>query len=157
MKTNKNVRKSAVDNDRLSEEKPKTTQFGVSLKFINENSPCLNYIPPVVRKCVDFLSITGVIDTEGLFRRCGNLTTINDIKRRVNTGEAIDLKDVEPHAVAGLLKCFLRELNEPLLTFELYDEIVKFLGNFTLRFLFIHIYTQKLNNPRTKNISVYVF
>lgn len=43
-------------------------------------------------------------------------------------GEAVDLKDVDTHAVAGLLKCFLRELNEPLLTFELYDEIVKFLG-----------------------------
>lgn len=51
---------------------PKSTQFGVSLKFINENSPCLNYIPPIVRKCVDCLSITGVIDTEGLFRRSGN-------------------------------------------------------------------------------------
>lgn len=129
LKTNKSVKKTAADNNRLSEEKlPKTTQFGVSLKFINENSPCLNYIPPVVRKCVDFLSITGVIDTEGLFRRCGNLTTINDIKRRINTGEALDLKDVDTHAVAGLLKCFLRELNEPLLTFELYEEIVKFLG-----------------------------
>lgn len=129
MKTNKSVKKTVADNNRLSEEKlPKSTQFGVSLKFINENSPCLNYIPPVVRKCVDFLSITGVIDTEGLFRRCGNLTTINDIKRRINAGEALDLKDVDTHAVAGLLKCFLRELKEPLLTFELYEEIVKFLG-----------------------------
>lgn len=133
LKTNKNVRKSGSNSNQLTEERlPKTTQFGVSLKFINENSPCLNYIPPVVRKCVDFLSITGVIDTEGLFRRCGNLTTINDIKRRVNTGEAVDLKDIDTHAVAGLLKCFLRELNEPLLTFELYDEIVKFLGKLNL-------------------------
>lgn len=33
-------------------------QFGVTLKFINENSPCLNYIPPVVRMCVDHLSLS---------------------------------------------------------------------------------------------------
>lgn len=38
---------------------PKTTQFGTTLKFINANSPCLNYIPPIVRKCVDHLSISG--------------------------------------------------------------------------------------------------
>ncbi|XP_055321076.1 rho GTPase-activating protein 68F [Sitodiplosis mosellana] len=106
---------------------PKTTQFGVTLKFINENSPCLNYIPPIVRKCVDSLSITGVIDTEGLFRRSGIQNVIDDIIKRVNAGETIDFKDVDTHAIAGLLKKFLRELQEPLLTFELYDEIVSFL------------------------------
>lgn len=109
---------------------PKTTQFGVTLKFINENSPCLNYIPPIVRKCVDSLSITGVIDTEGLFRRSGIQNVIDDIIKRVNAGETIDFKDVDTHAIAGLLKKFLRELQEPLLTFELYDEIVSFLGMF---------------------------
>lgn len=135
MKANKGAKKSTLDATKSWQGRlPKSTQFGASLKFINENSPCLNYIPPVMRKCVDFLSITGVIDTEGLFRRCGNLTVINDIKRRVNTGEAVDLKDVDTHAVAGLLKTFLRELNEPLLTFELYDEIVRFLGNFLFSF-----------------------
>lgn len=38
---------------------PKTTQFGATLRFITTNSPCLNDIPPVVRKCVDHLSISG--------------------------------------------------------------------------------------------------
>lgn len=33
-------------------------QFGVTLKFINDNSPCLNYIPPVVRMCVDHLALS---------------------------------------------------------------------------------------------------
>lgn len=104
------------------------------MKFINENSPCLNYIPPVVRKCVDSLSITGVIDTEGLFRRSGSQNVIDNIIKRVNAGETIDFKDVDTHAIAGLLKKFLRELQEPLLTFELYDEIVSFLGKSELLF-----------------------
>lgn len=126
---NKNVKKPQADSLSANQNLPKTTQFGVSLKFINENSPCLNYIPPIVRKCVDSLSITGVIDTEGLFRRSGNINTINDIKKRVNAGENVDFKDVDTHAIAGLLKSFLRDLDEPLLTYELYDEIVNFLGN----------------------------
>lgn len=123
----------------MAEKLPKTTQYGVSLKFINENSPCLNYIPPVVRKCVDCLSITGVIDTEGLFRRSGNLNVINDFKVRVNAGEQVDFKDVDTHAIAGLLKTFLRDLNEPLLTYDLYDEIINFLGEFQVHFAFIKI------------------
>lgn len=127
IKVNKPVKKVQPNVER-SLDVPKTAQFGVSLKFINENSPCLNYIPPIVRKCVDCLSITGVIDTEGLFRRSGNQNVINDIKRRVNTGENVDFKDIDTHAIAGLLKTFLRDLKEPLLTYELYDEIVKFLG-----------------------------
>lgn len=126
-KLNKSVKNPQPDVER-SPDLPKTAQFGVSLKFINENSPCLNYIPPIVRKCVDCLSITGVIDTEGLFRRSSNRSIIDDIKRRVNAGENVDFKDVDTHAIAALLKTFLRDLKEPLLTYDLYDEIVKFLG-----------------------------
>lgn len=109
----------------------KTAQFGVSLKFIVQNSPCLNSIPPIVRKCVDSLSITGVIDTEGIFRRSGNYSEINALKQRVNSGEEVDLKDVNVHVIAGLLKSFLRDLSEPLLTFELYDDITCFMSKST--------------------------
>lgn len=109
-------------------------QFGVSLKFINQNSPCLNYIPPIVRKCVDSLSITGVIDTEGIFRRSGNYTQIVELKQKVNQGIDVDFKDVDTHVVAGILKSFLRDLNEPLLTYELYDEIINFSGKFINKF-----------------------
>lgn len=103
----------------------------MSLKFINLNSPCLNYIPPIVRKCVDSLSITGVIDTEGIFRRSGNYAQIIALKQKVNAGaDDVDFKETDTHVVAGLLKSFLRELSEPLLTYELYEEIINFLGKF---------------------------
>ncbi|XP_032290215.1 rho GTPase-activating protein 68F isoform X3 [Drosophila virilis] len=104
-----------------------TMQFGVTLKFIVMHSPCLNSIPPIVRKCVDSLSITGVIDTEGIFRRSGNHAEIMALKERVNRGEDVDLSSVNVHVIAGLLKSFLRDLAEPLLTFELYDDVTKFL------------------------------
>ncbi|KAL6050455.1 hypothetical protein QOT17_019833, partial [Balamuthia mandrillaris] len=38
--------------------------------------------------------------------------------------EPIDFSKLCPHDVAGLLKVFLRELPEPLLTFELYEPIM---------------------------------
>lgn len=75
-----------------------------------------------------FFSIP-VIDTEGIFRRSGSYARINALKQRVNAGEmqTMDFKDEDTFVVAGLLKAFLRDLHEPLLTYELYDEVTKFL------------------------------
>lgn len=41
-----------------------------------------------------------------------------------NRGETLTFAD--PHEPAVLLKTFLRELKEPLLTHELYDEVINF-------------------------------
>ncbi|XP_039963888.1 rho GTPase-activating protein 68F isoform X2 [Bactrocera tryoni] len=114
-------------NNNTTKQMANTVQFGAPLKFIVSNSPCLNSIPPIVRKCVDSLSITGMIDTEGIFRRSGNHSEIIALKERVNRGEDVDLSNVNVHVIAGLLKSFLRDLSEPLLTFELYDNITSFL------------------------------
>jgi len=127
-KTNSNRKASSKNSSNLSlSQLPKTTQFGVSIKFINDHSPCLNYIPPVVRLCVDYLSLSDVIDTEGIFRRSGNKLRIVELREKINAGSELVFTDEDPHVVASLLKTFLRELQEPLLTFENYDEIIEFL------------------------------
>ncbi|CAO1363416.1 unnamed protein product [Diamesa serratosioi] len=107
----------------------KTAQFGVTLKYINDNSPCLNYIPPAVRMCVDHLSLSDIIDTEGIFRRSGNISRINEMKKKINEGNVdfLNFSSEDTHVVAGLLKTFLRDLSEPLLTYDLYEEIIQFL------------------------------
>ena len=33
--------------------------------------------------------------------------------------------DIDPHAVAGVLKKFLRELPEPLLSYDLFDSLIE--------------------------------
>jgi len=73
-----------------------------------------------------------VIDTEGIFRRSGNISRINELKKKINEGsiEIVNFSNEDTHVVAGLLKTFLRDLSEPLLTFELYDEIIQYLGEF---------------------------
>lgn len=73
-----------------------------------------------------------VIDTEGIFRRSGNISRISDLKAKINRGINIDVSRESTHDVAGLLKTFLRELSEPLLTYELYEEIIKFSGWYNL-------------------------
>lgn len=158
-KTNAN-KKSIVDGIKLAKELPKTAQYGVTLKFVIENSPCNNCIPPVVEKCVNWLLIsereslfflafnllikilifriliTAGIETDGIFRRSGKLMRINELKKLINSGENVNFDGEDIYVVAGLLKSFFRELTEPLLTFELYDEIVRFLGEYFFEFCF---------------------
>ncbi|KPJ09131.1 Rho GTPase-activating protein 68F [Papilio machaon] len=105
---------------------PATQQFGVSLQFIKENNPdMIDSIPPIVRQCVEFLSQPDALETEGIFRRSANVTVIKELLRACNRGEPLTFQN-DPHNAAVLLKTFLRDLEEPLMTFELYDEILKF-------------------------------
>ncbi|CAL8075353.1 unnamed protein product [Calicophoron daubneyi] len=98
-------------------------QFNVSLQFIKMNNGGRT-IPIVLEDTVDYLREFG-LDTEGIFRRSVSVKRIRDLQEAYNRGEQVDLREYDdPHLAASLLKCFLRELSEPLLTFELYDDVL---------------------------------
>ena len=103
-----------------------TCQFGASLEWIslnNDNST----IPPIVKRCVEFLSTPAHLETEGIFRRSANVAQIKAIKAKINAGEDIRFDhETDVHYVAVLLKTFFREMPEPLLTFDLFEEVMRF-------------------------------
>ncbi|XP_031771452.1 rho GTPase-activating protein 1 isoform X3 [Apis florea] len=101
-----------------------TTQFGASLTFIKENNNG-DPIPPIVRQCIEFLDMPDALETEGIFRRSANVAVVKELQNRCNQGLPIDFQG-DPHIAAVLLKTFLRELDEPLMTYDLYDEITQF-------------------------------
>ncbi|XP_058793052.1 rho GTPase-activating protein 1 isoform X2 [Phymastichus coffea] len=101
-----------------------TTQFGASLQFIKENNRG-DPIPPIVRQCVEFLDTPDALETEGIFRRSANVAVIKELQGRCNQGLSVDFQG-DVHIAAVLLKTFLRELEEPLMTYDLYDEITQF-------------------------------
>lgn len=68
------------------------------------------------------------METEGLFRRSANVLKVRQLKEAANKGNPITFDD--PHEAAVLLKTVLRELKEPLLTYELYDEVMQFQSKF---------------------------
>ncbi|XP_014218893.1 rho GTPase-activating protein 1 isoform X2 [Copidosoma floridanum] len=101
-----------------------TTQFGASLQFIKENNRG-DPIPPIVRQCVEFLDTPDALETEGIFRRSANVAVIKELQSRCNQGLPVNFQG-DAHIAAVLLKTFLRELEEPLMTYDLYDEITQF-------------------------------
>lgn len=100
-----------------------THQFGVTLQFIKKNNKGV-VIPPIVQQLVEYLDCPDALETEGLFRRSANTAVVRELQMKINQGENVKFED--PHVAAVLLKTFLRELREPLLTYDLYDEIVQF-------------------------------
>ncbi|XP_072882019.1 rho GTPase-activating protein 44 isoform X7 [Hemitrygon akajei] len=78
-----------------------------------------------VEACVTMLLECGMQE-EGLFRVAASASKLKKLKASLDCG-VLDVQEysVDPHAVAGALKSYLRELPEPLMTFELYDEWIQ--------------------------------
>lgn len=98
--------------------------FGRSIHEILERENC--DVPTIVTQCITDISEKDGLATEGLFRISGEQTSINKLKDIFdnNTAQERTLTSYNIHTICGVLKLWLRELPEPLLTFELYDKIV---------------------------------
>ncbi|KAK7134610.1 hypothetical protein R3I93_017896 [Phoxinus phoxinus] len=83
---------------------------------------CGKKIAVPIEECVSMLLRTGLRE-EGLFRLAAAASVMRKLKSCLDSG-TVDQNEFssDPHAVAGALKCYLRELPEPLLTFELYND-----------------------------------
>ncbi|KAJ8366000.1 hypothetical protein SKAU_G00148310 [Synaphobranchus kaupii] len=99
-----------------------TQQFGVSLQYIRDKNKG-TLIPPVLSQTVSYLKEKG-LRTEGIFRRSARVQLIKDIQKLYNLGKPVDFEQYgDIHVPAVILKSFLRELPEPLLTFPLYERV----------------------------------
>lgn len=73
------------------------------------------------------------LDSEGIFRRTANAATLKQVQQRLNNGETVDFTEFNDVTIAAVtLKTFLRDLAEPILTFELYEPIIRLYGRFLM-------------------------
>lgn len=60
------------------------------------------------------------LSVEGIFRKAGNIRKLKDLTEAIDRDpDSVNLADDNPVQIAALLKKFLRELPDPLLTFRL--------------------------------------
>ncbi|XP_032442889.1 rho GTPase-activating protein 44 isoform X4 [Xiphophorus hellerii] len=78
-----------------------------------------------IEACVTMLLECGMQE-EGLFRVAPSASKLKKLKASLDCG-VLDVQEYssDPHAIAGALKSYLRELPEPLMTTELYDEWIQ--------------------------------
>ncbi|KAI1494578.1 hypothetical protein F5X96DRAFT_676372 [Biscogniauxia mediterranea] len=104
--------------------------FGVSLARLYERDQFA--VPMVVHQCIQAVDLYGLA-VEGIYRLSGSTTHVNKLKNLFDTdqdSQVLDFRNPENffhdvNSVAGLLKQFLRDLPEPLLTSQHYAGFIE--------------------------------
>lgn len=102
--------------------KPKLTTFGVDLTaHIQETQ---TEIPHLITRCIQEIDERG-IGLKGIYRVSGVKSKVEKLCQSFENGvELVDLTEIHPNIIANVLKLYLRQLPEPLLTYRLYPEFV---------------------------------
>eukprot|EP01102_Stenamoeba_stenopodia_P011852 TRINITY_DN3667_c0_g2_i2.p1 TRINITY_DN3667_c0_g2~~TRINITY_DN3667_c0_g2_i2.p1 ORF type:complete len:1099 (+),score=343.39 TRINITY_DN3667_c0_g2_i2:137-3433(+) len=104
----------------------KNTVFGLPLEDLMTEREKDRDVPFVVEKSINYLIANG-LTAEGLFRVCGSQKRIDEFRNCFDNGLPIEFQDDEEnevHAIAGVLKLWIRSLPTPLIVIDLYDDII---------------------------------
>jgi hypothetical protein len=114
------VRRREIDSE--NDVFPGRKFYGVHLGEIAQREGRL--VPKVFEALCQVIE-ANYLDEEGIFRLAGSKTLVNQYKAQIDQGtfDIAALKD--PHATGDLLKIWLREMPEPLLTHNLYQRIME--------------------------------
>ncbi|XP_068259029.1 protein FAM13A isoform X1 [Nyctibius grandis] len=99
--------------------------FGVSLLQLQQQGLSKNGIPIVVWNIVEYLTQHGMTQ-EGLFRVNGSMKMVEQLRLQYERGEEVELvKDGDVYSAASLLKLFLRELPDGIITSALHPKFIQ--------------------------------
>jgi len=117
-----------------NKEKKKLSQplFGSQYEDIIKRFPD-DDIPPSLLNMINIIEEHGAKE-KGIFRVPGLTCDINELKRKIERSEAYGVEEFAVDCIASTFKAYLRELPEPLFTFDIsvklfrnnsYDDIVE--------------------------------
>ncbi|GMK55318.1 hypothetical protein CspeluHIS016_0203740 [Cutaneotrichosporon spelunceum] len=92
-------------------------------------------LPAVAIRCVEYLATIGRLE-EGIFRISGRSSHLGRLRKEFDAGADLDLSlvdpsDLDPHAIAGTFKSYLRELPDPMVPFHIEQRIEAYIRNKT--------------------------
>ncbi|WAR22755.1 RHG29-like protein [Mya arenaria] len=99
------------------------TTFGVD--FQEQVEHYHSAIPPIISKCLKEVEKRG-INVKGIYRVSGVKSTVESLCQRFEMDpESVTLDTENPNVISNVLKLYLRQLPEPLLTFRLYQNFIQ--------------------------------
>uniref|UniRef100_A0A672IFN1 Unconventional myosin-IXb-like n=1 Tax=Salarias fasciatus TaxID=181472 RepID=A0A672IFN1_SALFA len=106
---------------RCDDSLPGSLHFGVEVCVLTSKA---NPIPKVVELLLMHVEINGLY-TEGIYRKSGSACRARELHQILETDpECANLENYPIHTITGLLKRWLRELPDPLMTFSLYSDFL---------------------------------
>ncbi|XP_040484244.1 rho GTPase-activating protein 45 [Ursus maritimus] len=81
-------------------------------------------VPFIIKKCVCEIE-QRALHTKGIYRVNGVKTRVEKLCQAFENGkELVELSQASPHDISNVLKLYLRQLPEPIISFRLYHELV---------------------------------
>ncbi|XP_017333341.1 unconventional myosin-IXb isoform X5 [Ictalurus punctatus] len=104
-----------------SEEDSGCQHFGVRVcRLVDDKVP----VPMVLELMLEHVEMNGLY-TEGIYRKSGSANRMKELRQLLEADpNSVCLEDYPIHTVTGLVKQWLRELPEPLMTFNHYNDFL---------------------------------
>uniref|UniRef100_A0A8C4DYA6 Myosin-IXb n=1 Tax=Dicentrarchus labrax TaxID=13489 RepID=A0A8C4DYA6_DICLA len=100
---------------------PGSLHFGVQVCVLTSKA---NPVPKVVELLLMHVELNGLY-TEGIYRKSGSACRARELHQILETDpEGTSLDNYPIHTITGLVKRWLRELPDPLMTFSLYNDFL---------------------------------
>uniref|UniRef100_A0AAY4E4Z7 Unconventional myosin-IXa-like n=1 Tax=Denticeps clupeoides TaxID=299321 RepID=A0AAY4E4Z7_9TELE len=131
-------------------------QFGVELSRLTSEDRA---VPLVVEKLINYIEMHGLY-TEGIYRKSGSTNKIKELKMGLDAdANSMNLDDYNIHVIASVLKQWLRDLPNPLMTFELYEEFLRTTGSQDKREMIRGVYSviDQLNRTHLSTLERLIF
>ncbi|KAL3061130.1 hypothetical protein OYC64_009356 [Pagothenia borchgrevinki] len=113
-------------------------QYGVELSRLTSEE---RTVPQLVEKLINYIEMHGLY-TEGIYRKSGSTNKIKELRLGLDTDvNVVNLDDYNIHVIASVLKQWLRDLPSPLMTFELYEEFLRAMGQSDRREVITGVYS----------------
>ncbi|TFK17559.1 GTPase activating protein [Coprinopsis marcescibilis] len=116
-------------------------------------------VPPIINKCCEAIEKHG-IHSQGIYRVSGMTSKVNNLKQRLDKDlDSVDLDTPEwsgdINTVASVIKMWLRELPDPLMTYNLHQGFIEAakIENDRLRHIRLHERVNDLPDPNYSTLK----
>ncbi|XP_032296937.1 unconventional myosin-IXb isoform X7 [Coturnix japonica] len=116
------IQSSCTSCGKKSEQDAEPRHFGVSVSSLTSER---NSVPIVMEKLLEHVEMHGLY-TEGIYRKSGSANRMKELKQLLQADpSSVKLENYPIHTITGILKQWLRELPDPLMTSAQYSDFLR--------------------------------
>ncbi|KAM6039855.1 unconventional myosin-IXb isoform 1-T2 [Theristicus caerulescens] len=116
------IQSSCTSCGKKNDQDAETRHFGVCVSSLTSER---NSVPIVMEKLLEYVEMHGLY-TEGIYRKSGSANRMKELKQLLQADpNSVKLENYPIHTITGILKQWLRELPDPLMTSAQYNDFLR--------------------------------
>uniref|UniRef100_A0A8C3K3B4 Myosin IXB n=1 Tax=Calidris pygmaea TaxID=425635 RepID=A0A8C3K3B4_9CHAR len=116
------IQSSCTSCGKKNEQDAEPRHFGVCVSSLTSER---NSVPIVMEKLLEYVEMHGLY-TEGIYRKSGSANRMKELKQLLQADpNSVRLENYPIHTITGILKQWLRELPDPLMTSAQYNDFLR--------------------------------